>query len=264
MDTFIHLWHATCLGVWDMKIGYVLCGVILSIQCGFTVGNYACSLVHRLPRGKMILDKPPYCGSCGTLLATKDLFPVFSALLLHHKCRYCYKPFPKSHTWTELLVGLLFTLAFLRYSFGQEFLLVSVIGVFWITLAAIETNESMIMRQIIICLIVAGTLNRVLVDGTIYGFFESGLYGLLAGVFIWRKSVKKVGHIYVLPGAAQAVTVGALCVGLAGIKTFVVLAVALYVLFALLAKAKGKPLVISIPIGLAATYVVLYPNLPLL
>src|ERR1700733_1151224 len=102
--------------VWDIKIGYVLCGIIWAVALGFAVGNYACSLVHRLPRGRLILDKPPYCGHCGEPLQTRDLFPVVSALLLRHRCRYCHTPFPVSHTWTELLVGLLFVLTYFEYN----------------------------------------------------------------------------------------------------------------------------------------------------
>src|ERR1700733_4243052 len=113
-----------------IKFGYILCGIIWAIALGFAAGNYACSLVHRLPRGRLILDKKPYCGSCGTLLQVRDLFPVVSALLLRHRCRYCGAPFPVSHTWTELLVGLLFVLTFLEHSFSEQFLLITAIGVF--------------------------------------------------------------------------------------------------------------------------------------
>ena len=52
-----------------MKFGYVLAGLIWSVALGFAAGNYACSLVYRLPRGRLLLDKKPYCGSCGTMLA---------------------------------------------------------------------------------------------------------------------------------------------------------------------------------------------------
>src|SRR5689334_22737308 len=125
-------------GVLGVPFGFVLCGVIWAVALGFAAGNYACSLVHRLPRGRLILDKKPYCGNCGTLLRVKDLFPVVSAFMLRHRCRYCGAPFPVSHTWTEILVGLLFVLAYLRYGYGDQFVLVVFLGTFLITLAAIE------------------------------------------------------------------------------------------------------------------------------
>lgn len=250
--------------IWDMKIGYVLCGIIWSLACGFAVGNYACSLVHRLPRGKLMLDKTPYCGNCGTLLQTKDLFPVFSALLLRHKCRYCRQPFPVSHTWTELLVGLLFVLAFFQYSYGEHFILIAFIGVFLITLAAIEANDRIIIGRILLCLAIAGMVYRTLVDGTIYDFVQSALTGLIISAFLWRKEVKKVGHIYTIPPHAWMITVGALCVGQKQLLLFAVLMLGFTAFFFLLACIRHKKLTLSVPFGLAVILPVLYPKLNLL
>jgi prepilin signal peptidase PulO-like enzyme (type II secretory pathway) len=250
--------------IWDMKIGYVLCGIIWSLACGFAVGNYACSLVHRLPRGKLILDKTPYCGNCGTLLKTADLFPVFSALWLHHKCRYCKQPFPVSHTWTELLVGLLFTLAFFQYSYGQEFILIAFIGVFLITLAAIEANENMIMNKILVPLAIFGMIYRTLMDASIYGFIQGGITGLVISAFIWRKQIQKIGHIYTLPPQAYMVTVGAICVGQEHLIDFAILMLGFWALFFLLSKLRGKRLVLSVPFGLATILLVLYPKISFL
>lgn len=249
--------------IWDMKIGYVLCGIIWSLACGFAVGNYACSLVHRLPRGRLVLDKPPYCGNCGTLLKTADLFPVFSALWLRHRCRYCKQPYPVSHTWTELLVGLLFVLAFFKHGYGEHFILIGFMGVFLITLAAIEVNDRIIMGKILLCLLVAGTLYRTLADGSIYGFVQSGLTGLLASAFLWRKAVQKVGHIYVLPPQAQMVAVGALCVGQWQLLNFAFLMLALTAIFYGLAALRGRAFSLTVPFGWSVILPVLYPKLTL-
>lgn len=245
-----------------VKLGYVLCGIIWAITLGFAAGNYACSLVHRLPRGRLLLDKKPYCGTCGTLLQVKDLFPVFSALLLRHKCRYCKTPFPVSHTWTEVLVGLLFVLAFFKYNFSDHFLLVSCIGIFLITLAAIEANEGMVMGKVLLCVIVFGMLNRTLVDATIYNFFLGGMYGLLLSAFVWRKDIKPLGHIFVLPNPMTLSAVGGLCVGgeniLAFFAFFAVFYATDWVVRKLFRSAKSP--LITVAFGLATIIPVLYPN----
>jgi len=246
--------------VWDIKIGYVICGIIWSLQCGFSVGNYACSLVHRLPRGKLMLDKPPYCGTCGTLLETRDLFPVLSALWLRHRCRFCKTPFPPSHTWTEFLVGILFVLAFFQYGYDEHFFLISFIGVFLITLAAIDANENMVIGKILACLLVCGMVYRTLMDATIFGFMEGALYGVLLGALLWHKDVKKVGHIYVLPPAAQLMAVGGLVVGGHGIITFLIVYAWLALMFFLWSIARRKRFVLTIPFGIALTLLVMYPS----
>lgn len=250
--------------IWDMKIGYVLCGIIWSLACGFAIGNYACSLVHRLPRGKLMLDKTPYCGNCGTLLKTVDLFPVFSAMLLRHRCRYCKQPFPVSHTWTELCVGLLFVLAFFQHGYGEQFLLIACIGVFLITLAAIEVNDNVIIGKILLCLVVSGMVYRTLTDHSIFGFVQGVLTGGLIAAFLWRKSIKKVGHVFVMPPQAQMVTVGALCVGQEQLLLYAALFLVFAAFFYVLAKLRHKRLSLSVPFGLATIIPVLYPTLTLI
>lgn len=250
--------------VWDMKIGYVLCGVIWSLACGFAVGNYACSLVHRLPRGRLILDKTPYCGNCGTLLQTKDLFPVFSALLLRHKCRYCHVPFPVSHTWTEILVGLLFVLLFMQYNYGQEFIVMAFLGVFWITLAAIQTNENLVMGRILIAIAVCGMINRTLVDGSIFGFFEGGFYALLLGALLWRKQLEKVGHVYKIPANAQALAVAGICVGAGLLPQLFALTAYLSLILYIVARLRHKTFIFTVPLGFAVMWLVMYPYMFLL
>ena len=244
----------------------VASGIIWSITLGFAVGNYACSLVHRLPRGRLLLDKKPYCGSCGAALQTKDLFPVFSAMLLRHRCRYCRTPFPVSHTWTEVLVGLLFVLAFLQYNFGEQYFLITAIGVFLITLAAIEANEKMVIGKVLLCAVVFGMINRTLIDGTIYGFAAGGFYGLIFGAVLFFKRIKPVAHIYKLPPPAELLAVGGICVGIHGLPLFMLAFAGFYAILWLIKKLLGsaKPVVLTVPFGLAVMIPVLYPKLSLL
>ncbi len=245
-------------GVLDVKIAYVLCGVIWAIAVGFAIGNYACSLVHRLPRGRLILDKPPYCGHCGTPLATKDLFPVFSALMLRHRCRYCKTPFPVSHTWTELLVAALLVLAYFKFNYGEQFLLVSMLGVFLIVLAAIHANEGMVMKNMLVVVAVSGAMLRLLMDHSLYPTVEGALYALLLAAVIWRKKLVKVGHIYTLPTPALVLAVGGLCVGAALLPQFLVLYAAFWLLFWLAGKLGLMHAPYTVAFGLAVMLCALY------
>lgn len=237
---------------------YIVCGVIWTVVLGVAAGNYACSLVHRLPRGKMMLDKTPYCGNCGTLLQVKDLFPVISALMLRHKCRYCGQPFPTSHTWTEVLIGLLFVLGFLQHGFSEQYILIVLIGTFLVTLAAIEINENMLMGKILLCVIVFGMMYRILQDTSIYPACFGGLYGVMLGAIIGRRSIKKVGHIYVLPPVALLLAAGGICVGEKGLLIFFALFAAFYMLTKLLG-GTNKPVRLTVPFGFAVILPVLYP-----
>lgn len=248
-------------GVAGETYGYILGGVIMCLMVGFAAGNYACSLVYRLPRGKPLLEHKPYCGSCNTPLATKDLFPVFSALLLRHKCRYCGAHIPTSHFWTEVLIGLLFVACFLQFNFSDAFILVAGVGVFLIILAAIDANDNRRMTSVIVVAGVFGLVLRALSDQTIFFSFLGGFYGLLIGALLWRKQIRQVNHIYVLPDNAHLLSLAGVIVGNNGLLTALPLTLVLYGVFWLLFKLLGNPRVpLSIPLGLAVMAVLLTPG----
>jgi prepilin signal peptidase PulO-like enzyme (type II secretory pathway) len=249
-------------GVAGMSNGAVAAGVIWSIALGFAAGNYACSLVHRLPRKKSILEHKPYCGECGHPLATADLFPVVSALMLKHTCRYCGVKFPTSHTWTEILIGLLFVSCFFLFNFSENYMLVTAIGTFLITLACIDVNDDKIQRSPMIALMVMGMLYRTLNDGNLYGFLPGGLYGMMAGALIWRKQITRENHVYVLPEKAKLLAVCGIVVGGANL-TYVL---PLFGIFTLLGwvwmkAGKYKRLPVTIPLGLATMVPVFFPHI---
>lgn len=240
----------------------ILAGIIWSVALGIAAGNYACSLVHRLPRNLSILEKKPCCGSCGAMLQVKDLFPVFSALWLKHRCRYCGVKYPTSHTWTEVLIGLLFALCFLQYNFSESYLLVATIGVFLITLAAIDTNEGYLELRVLLVIVVAAMVLRTLWDGNIYGFFSGALFGLIAGLFLWRSQVQRVNHIYSLPDGAKLFALAGLCLGAKGLVLFFGLFGVSLLLWALLSKARGAArLTLTTPFAFAVMLPLLWPQL---
>jgi leader peptidase (prepilin peptidase)/N-methyltransferase len=230
-----------------LPAGFILAGLIWSLALGFAAGNYACSLVHRLPRGLGILEKKPYCGSCNAMLATKDLFPVASALLLNHKCRYCGAAIPKSHFYTELLIGALFCLCFAVWGFSEHYYIVALLGSMTTVLASIHSNEGKIDGRVMVAIIVMGMLLRVLEDGTIYGFFEGGVAGLFVGCIIWHKRIEKRGHIFVPPLPALLLAIGGICLGVKGLVIFAP-AFAIAVLLFRVFKSTAP---ITVPFGLA-------------
>jgi prepilin signal peptidase PulO-like enzyme (type II secretory pathway) len=201
----------------------LIAGIIWSAALGLAAGNYACSVIHRLPRGRLLLDKTPYCGHCMTPLQTRDLFPVVSALLLRHRCRYCGTPYPKTHTITELLVAALFVFAYLHFGFDEAYILFVALGTALVILFAIEVNEKQVSGLILFAVAMLGMLLRTLTDATLYGFAMGGFYALLFAAIIGFRYVKKVGHIYVLPKPAQLFVVGGICVGAAALPLYTAL-----------------------------------------
>ncbi|MBV8938215.1 MAG: prepilin peptidase [Alphaproteobacteria bacterium] len=246
-------------GVVGVPGGLIAAGVIWSLALGFAAGNYACSLVHRLPRGKSLLEHKPYCGSCGTPLATRDLFPVVSALMLNHRCRYCGAAIPTSHLWTEILIGLLFTACYLQFGFSERYFLVAGIGVFFIILAAIEINDGILMPKVMAATAVWGMLLRTLADRELYNFIGGALFALFVGLLLWKEGIRRVNHVYVPPPQVMLIVLCGVCVGLARLPQFFV-QFGLYWIACWLWKHRKGRVPASVPAALATLCILLIPR----
>lgn len=152
---------------------YEIIGIIFMLVLGPAVGNYACSVVYRLPRGQTPFDRHPFCGHCGTDLKPVDLFPILSWLSTKGRCRYCQGPVPGIYTLIELACGVVFIGYFLQFSIGEHFLLSAAYAVFVIILAAIQWQQGWISSSIYGYAFFFIALMRTLREGTIYGWIES-------------------------------------------------------------------------------------------
>lgn len=80
--------------------------VAFLFAAGTAFGSFLNVLAWRLPRGESLLWPPSRCPSCGRRLATRDLVPVLSWVLLGGRCRYCGAGIHWRYPLVELLSGL--------------------------------------------------------------------------------------------------------------------------------------------------------------
>ena len=67
---------------------------IVVVLAGLAVGSFLNVCIDRLPARQSLLRPRSHCDACKTPLATRDLIPVVSYLLLRGKCRHCSTPIP--------------------------------------------------------------------------------------------------------------------------------------------------------------------------
>lgn len=96
---------------------YVIIGVL-----GAAMGSFVHALVWRLHQTEKrqprkgnrefsILHGRSMCSNCKHVLASKDLIPIVSWVVLGGKCRYCHKPIADS-PFVELFMAVLFILSY--------------------------------------------------------------------------------------------------------------------------------------------------------
>lgn len=89
--------------------------ILLLFCLGFAAGSFYQHVAMRIVNGKSWIKGRSRCDICGHTLAPRDLIPVVSFLLLRGRCRYCETKLSYRYLLTELLLGFVYVLTYLRF-----------------------------------------------------------------------------------------------------------------------------------------------------
>lgn len=154
-------------------------GIIIFL-IGTALGSFISVIANRYNTGLPFLRGRSVCFSCNTQLSKKDLIPIFSFLFLCGRCRYCQSKIPKEVFMTEILMGILTILAFLKS------------GLFVSDFSLMLATSYLLLTFIfaIILLISIYDLKHFIIPDSflIYLFIFSFLYLLISNFFILHNS----------------------------------------------------------------------------
>ena len=85
---------------------------ILIFFYGIIIGSFLNVCILRIPASESLIPGS-HCMSCGHRLRWRDLFPVFSYLLLKGRCRYCGAKISLQYPLVEALNGFLYVIVFM-------------------------------------------------------------------------------------------------------------------------------------------------------
>lgn len=89
--------------------------IILFFVFGLFVGSFLNVLIYRIPKDEGFLAGRSYCDNCKKNLNWYDLIPLLSYIALKGKCRFCKNKISRQIPLVELLTGIFFVLALLKY-----------------------------------------------------------------------------------------------------------------------------------------------------
>lgn len=195
---------------WIALHEFTLIGVIFMLVIGPAVGNYACSVVYRLPRGKTPFERHPFCGHCNADLKPIDLFPIWSWVSTRGRCRYCQGEIPSIYTVIEVVCGIAFVAYFLRFGMGEPFILHAAYATFVVMLAAIQWQQGWIAATIYSYVFSFLMLIRALAEHSIMPTVQSSFVMLVAALLVIRLSKKHTVSAFEKPWVWWCILLGAL------------------------------------------------------
>jgi prepilin signal peptidase PulO-like enzyme (type II secretory pathway) len=178
-------------------------GLLISLIMGLGWGSFATMAVYRLPRGMPWICDQPRCFMCKHELNIIDYFSIISYFVWNGTCRYCKGKYECSigYLLTELFITIGILLCYMKYGFGDIFVLVTLLVVACTIMAVVDAEHKRIPAKILISTLFIGTVLRVFLDqtfyGALYGGITAGVIGLgIRHVYFIIKGQKEVGYDY--------------------------------------------------------------------
>ena len=149
----------------------ILALALLFFVLGAVFASFITCVADRLERGESPWSGRSCCDLCGHGLAAVDLIPVLSYLICGGKCRYCKARIPKRCIFTELLLGLVFLLFFLRYGLSVSAVVYSALACVLLGLSLVDIDSYRIPNGFIVAGIVVWVLGiAAYLGASILGF----------------------------------------------------------------------------------------------
>ena len=153
---------------------------VFAFLFGASVGSFLNVVVDRLPEGLSLIKPRSFCDACQRPLGSLDLVPILSYLWLRGRCRYCSAAIPVRVMVVEAGTGLLFTIIYLRFGLGADFLVLAVAASILLVVAFIDLDRGLILNRVIYPSVV--TFLILAPAWSVLGFSNSfpGVGGILA------------------------------------------------------------------------------------
>ena len=142
---------------------------VFSFATGATIGSFLNVVIWRVPRGESIVSPPSHCPKCDAAIRWYQNIPIFSWLVLRGRCANCRASISPRYILVELLGGLLFLAAYLKFGMTCS------TPVMWIWLALMIVGSMIDFDHKLLP-------DFVTVGGMILGLVYAGIVQLAGGI----------------------------------------------------------------------------------
>ncbi len=163
-------------------------GLAAAGMFGAIFGSYSTLFAYRLPIGESCFGRyfgpKSRCPSCNTVIRTRELIPIFNWLFTLGRCTTCKVKIPKTYLLIELATTILFMICYANFSFSEEFIIFAAISAASVVIVATDYSSKIFPNQALNIILIAGLVNRVLIDdGIINAIFSVAIGVVFATIF---------------------------------------------------------------------------------
>lgn len=163
---------------------------IIIFMFGLCLGSFYACIGYRIPNDISTVSPGSFCPKCKEPLKWYMNIPLFSYIFLKGKCAYCKEKISLFYPLTELMTGILFTLSYILFGFGQNFL----ISIILISVLSVTINTDLKYYYISDRVIVLSILSEIL----IYLYYlntKDLIYNIVSGLVMFgiMFSIKLIG-----------------------------------------------------------------------
>ena len=173
---------------------------------GTVFGSFLNVCVYRWPAEQSVLKPRSRCPKCGQPIRWYDNIPILSWVLLRGRCRYCGAPISIQYPIVELVTGLLWLTAAIRFGWSLETLRSATFLTLLLGIGLTDAREMVIPDQFSVTGTALGLLFAALPGG--FSFVSSIVGAVVAYLFFWgiklaaekalRKPALGVGDIHMM------------------------------------------------------------------
>lgn len=118
-------------------------------------GSFVAALCSRWPKGESIMKGRSRCDQCGKQIASYDLIPVFSYVLLNGKCRNCDGEIGSQSLFIELSALVIGAVSILIFPQGQA-LAAAIFGWLLLPLVMLDFDHFWLPNRLVLLLAITG------------------------------------------------------------------------------------------------------------
>lgn len=116
---------------------------------GLIIGSFLNVVIYRFPRRESLSHPGSHCPDCGAPVRPYDNIPVVSWLVLRGRCRDCHGPISPRYPLVELLTGVLFLAAGVRFGSSAPLAAYCVFFAVLVAISGIDLDHHLIPNRIV-------------------------------------------------------------------------------------------------------------------